>query len=158
MKILKALMGLLLVCSLVACSNTDTKKEEVFDNTAYIALMNEYGANGVKAAYNTFLQDGNPDWLYSDLSKIDGTYYDGIKAAVEGLTFTEGGTSGNAIARVVLQSGANIVYLYAYDNATVSVRTDNGEVVYTVSQDGIDTLVSAIEDAFAGYTAFRTGK
>ena len=157
MKILKVLMGLLLACSLLACSNTDSKKE-VFDNTAYITLMNEYGANGVKAAYNTFLQDGNPDWLYSDLSKIDGVYYDGIKAAVEGLSFTEGGTSGNAIARVVLQSGANIVYLYVYDNATVSVRTDNSEVVYTVSQDGVNTLVSAIENAFVAYESFRTGK
>ena len=158
MKLVKVLCSLLLVVSLVACSNTDSNKEEVFDNTAYVSLMNEYGANGVKVAYNTFLQDGNTEWLYSDLSKIEGVYFDGIKAAVEGLTFTEGGTCGNAIARVVLQSGANIVYLYVYDNATASVRTDKGEVVYTVSQDSIDTLVTAIENAFVAYEAFRTGK
>lgn len=158
MKLVKVLCSLLLVVSLVACSNTDVKKSNTFDNTAYVALMNEYGANGVKVAYNTFLQDGNPDWLYSDLSKIDGVYFDGIKAAVEGLTFTEGGTCGNAIARVVLQNGANIVYLYVYDNATASIRTDNGEEVYTVSQDAINTLVGAIKEAFGAYEAFRTGK
>ena len=157
MKLVKALFSLLLVLSLVACSNTEAKTE-TFDSAAYVTLFNEYGASGVKAAYNTYLQDGNTEWLYSDLSKIDGTYYDGIKTVVDGMTFTEGGTAGTAIARVVLQKGANMVYLYAYDNGTVSVRDDHSETVYTVSQDTIDALVTEIQEAFVAYEAFRTGK
>ena len=71
MKLVKGLLSLLLVFSLVACADTNDKKD-TFDSAAYVTLMNEYGASGMKAAYNTFLQDGNTEWLYSDLSKIDG--------------------------------------------------------------------------------------
>ena len=156
MKLVKGLLSLLLVFSLVACADTKDKKD-TFDSAAYVTLMNEYGASGMKAAYNTFLQDGNTEWLYSDLSKIDATYYDGIKAAVEAMEFVEGGTAGNAIARVVLQKGADIVYLYVYDNGTASIRKDS-EVVYTVDQAAIDALVTEITNAFVAYEAFRTGK
>ena len=156
MKLVKGLLSLLLVFSLVACADTNDKKD-TFDSAAYVTLMNEYGASGMKAAYNTFLQDGNPEWLYSDMSKIDATYYDGIKAAVEAMEFVEGGTAGNAIARVVLQKGADIVYLYVYDNGTASVRKDS-EVVYTVDQAAIDALVTEITNAFVAYENFRAGK
>ncbi len=155
MKLVKGLLSLLLVFSLVACADTKDKKD-TFDSAAYVTLMNEYGASGMKAAYNTFLQDGNTEWLYSDMSKIDATYYDGIKAAVEAMEFVEGGTAGNAIARVVLQKGADIVYLYVYDNGTASIRKDS-EVVYTVDQAAIDALVTEITNAFVAYENFRAG-
>ena len=157
MKFVKGLLSLLLVFSLVACSNTEDKKN-TFDHVAYTTLMTECGANGMKAAYNTFVQDGNTEWLYSDMSKIDGTYYEGIQTAVAAIEFVEGGTTGNAIARVVLQKGADIVYLYVYDNGTVSVRKDNDEMVYTVNQSAIDALVTEITNAYVAYEAFRAGK
>ncbi|MBR5794692.1 MAG: hypothetical protein IKY26_00955 [Erysipelotrichaceae bacterium] len=156
MKLVKGLLSLLLVFSLVACADTNDKKD-TFDSAAYVTLMNEYGASGMKAAYNTFLQDGNPEWLYADLGKIDGSYYTAIQNAVNGMTFTEGGTAGNAIARVVLQKGADMVYLYVYDNGTASIRKDS-EVVYTVDQAAIDTLVTEISNAFVAYENFRAGK
>ena len=158
MKVVKFLLSLLLVCSLVACSDTGAKQNETTVNsTSFLTLFNEYGAEGVTVLHNTFLVDGDTELLYAGLGNIDATYYNEVKTILEGATFTEGGSAGNLIARIDLKKAADITYMYVYDNGTISVRKHPEEVFYTVSQDTIDALMNVCENAYVAYELYRAG-
>ena len=91
MKIVKGLLSLLLVVSLVACSNTNTTEQDnnkvAVNYTTYTTLLNEYGAAGVTALHNTFLVDGNSELQFASLGKIDANYYETLKSAISALDF-----------------------------------------------------------------------
>ena len=160
MKAVKALLSLLLVLSLVACSNTNTNNDDeavVVNNTTYVTLFNEYGADGVTVLYNTFLVDGDTELLPASLGKIDGSYYAEVKDAIDSMEFTEGGEAGNQIARVDIKKGLDIMYLNVYDNNTVSVRKHPEEVFYTVSEDSVNALMTAIQASYDAYQIYLSG-
>lgn len=162
MKLVKALLALLLVFGLVACSNSNEKpqtEEEqlVVSYETFTKLYEEYGAKGVNVVF-TEESGYQMETDIAQLKDIDESFYESLKATLAAVEVAETeAADGALIARVDLKNRLDLTYLNIYENNVIGVRRHPEEVFYTVSAESIEALLNQIEACYGAYAAAIKG-
>ena len=159
MKFMKALLAMLLVFGLVACSNEKPKNDEptTVSYETFTKLYDKYGKKGVSVYFTPESGYVNATTI-AKLENVDDQYFDAIKATLAQAQPKETTSAeGNLIARIDLKNRLDITYLNIYENNVISVRQHPLEVFYTVSDDTIAELLVEIQNCYDAYLEVLRG-